>query len=194
MVFGEHHCIGQNALGIAKATHDSIGLRQRENLGVRYLVALQKFSCASTVFNGNAQKLGLWILKRFLEQHGEGRFTMWHRAADDHSPKTLNRAGVRRMLNGDGEPIKATTDHQREFGERMPADLGENITFEYIVLPEAFKAELCNGFDAQTVARVLLDHGCLTVDQDRLTVKPRLPGIGHARCYHITPALFALDL
>ena len=86
------------------------------------------------------------------------------------------------------------TDHQREFGERMPADLGENITFEYFVLPEAFKAELCNGFDAQTVARVLLDHGCLTVDQDRLTVKPRLPGIGHARCYHITPALFALDL
>jgi putative DNA primase/helicase len=133
-------------------------------------------------------------VRRFLEQHGEGRFTMWHRAADDHSPKTLNRAGVRRMLNGDGEPIKANTDHQREFGERMPADLGENITFEYFVLPEAFKAELCNGFDAQTVARVLLDHGCLTVDQDRLTVKPRLPGIGHARCYHITPALFALDL
>ena len=145
--------------------------------------------------SGNGEVVAmLRQVRRFLEQHGEGRFTMWHRAADDHSPKTLNRAGVRRMLNGDGEPIKANTDHQREFGERMPADLGENITFEYFVLPEAFKAELCNGFDAQTVARVLLDHGCLTVDQDRLTVKPRLPGIGHARCYHITPALFALDL
>jgi putative DNA primase/helicase len=132
--------------------------------------------------------------RRFLEQHGEGRFTMWHRAADDHSPKTLNRAGVRRMLNAESEPIKANTDHQREYGERMPADLGENVTFEYFVLAEAFKSELCQGFDAQTVARVLLDHGCLIVEPDRLTVKTKLPGIGPARCYRITPALFALDL
>jgi putative DNA primase/helicase len=31
---------------------------------------------------------------------------MWHRGSDDHAPKTLNRAGVRRMLNEDGEPVK----------------------------------------------------------------------------------------
>jgi putative DNA primase/helicase len=145
--------------------------------------------------SGNGEVVAmLRQVRRFLEQHGEGRFTMWHRAADDHSPKTLNRAGVRRMLNGDGEPIKANTDHQREYGERMPADLGENVTFEYFVLPEAFKAEVCQGFDAQTVARVLLDHGCLIVEPDRLTVKTKLPGIGPARCYRITPKLFELDI
>jgi len=145
--------------------------------------------------SGNGELVAmLRQVRRFLEQHGEGRFTMWHRAADDHSPKTLNRAGVRRMLNAEGEPIKANTDHQREFGERMPADLGENITFEYFVLPEAFKAEVCQGFDAQTVARVLLDHGCLIVEPDRLTVKTKLPGIGPARCYRITPKLFELDI
>lgn len=38
-------------------------------------------------------------VRRFLEMHGEGRFAMWHRGLDDHAPKTLQRAGVRRMLD-----------------------------------------------------------------------------------------------
>ena len=40
--------------------------------------------------------------------HGEGRFTWWHRAADDHNTKTLHRAGFRRMLNDRGEPRRIT--------------------------------------------------------------------------------------
>ena len=62
-------------------------------------------------------------VRRFLENDGDGRFTMWHRAADDHAPKTLQRAGVRRMVNADGEPIKSNSQHGVEFGDRMPAAL-----------------------------------------------------------------------
>ena len=133
-------------------------------------------------------------VRRFLEQHGEGRFTQWHRAADDHNPKTLNRAGVRRMINADGQPIKTNAEHQREYGERMPADLGENVSFEYFVLPECFKGEICQGFDAQAVARVLLEHGCLTAEAGHLTGSHRLPGIGKSRCYLITPKIFELAI
>jgi putative DNA primase/helicase len=50
--------------------------------------------------NGNGEIVAmLRQVRRFLEMHAEGRFAMWHRGSDDHAPKTLNRAGVRRMLN-----------------------------------------------------------------------------------------------
>jgi putative DNA primase/helicase len=40
--------------------------------------------------NGNGEIVAmLRQVRRFLETHGAGRFTDWHRAADDHAPKTL---------------------------------------------------------------------------------------------------------
>jgi putative DNA primase/helicase len=134
-------------------------------------------------------------VRRFLETHGEGRFAMWHRSADDHAPKTLMRAGVRRMLNADGEPIKTNSQHGAEFGDRMPAALGEGVSFEYFILAETFKTEVCQGFDHVAVCRVLLEHGCLVPDKGRsFDCKQRLPGIGNAWCYRIPPAISGLDL
>ena len=134
-------------------------------------------------------------VRRFLEANGEGRFAMWHRGADDHAPKTLQRAGVRRMVNDQGEPIKTNSQHFSEYGDKMPADLGEGVSFEYFVLAETFRVELCAGFDFKSVCRVLLDHGCLLPDKGRaFDCKPRLPGVGLTWCYRIPPAIFDLDL
>lgn len=145
---------------------------------------------------GNGEVVGmLRAVRRFLETNGDGRFAMWHRGADDHAPKTLNRAGVRRMVNADGDPIKTNNQHGQEYGERMPADLGEGVSYEYFIQAETFRAEVCQGFDYQAVCRVLLDHGCLTPDKGRpFDCKPRLPGIDQSVCYRITPAIFGLDL
>ena len=146
--------------------------------------------------NGNGEVVAmLRAVRRFLETHGEGRFAMWHRGADDHAPKTLQRAGVRRMLNAEGEPIKTNSQHLQEFSDHMPAALGEGVSYEYFILAETFRAEVCQGFDYQAVCRVLLDHGCITPDKGRtFDCKPRLPGVGLTRCYRITPAIFELDL
>lgn len=133
-------------------------------------------------------------VRRFLELHGEGRFTWWHRAADDHNAKTLQRAGFRRLLGIDGKPIKTDGAHDFEYGQRMAASDGERAAVEFFVLPETFKTEMCAGFAHETVARVLKEHGCLVTEAERFTVKPRLPGMGPARCYHIKPEIFALDL
>ncbi|HEY9208977.1 MAG TPA: DUF927 domain-containing protein [Acidovorax sp.] len=137
----------------------------------------------------------LRAVRRFLETHGEGRFTWWHRASDDHNAKTLQRAGFRRMVDQDGKPIKNDAEHQREYGERMaPAD-GEAVSVEYFLLPEVFRAEVCQGFDYQAVAAVLLAHGALMPGAGRsFDTRQRLPGLGLSRCYHIPPALFALDV
>lgn len=134
-------------------------------------------------------------VRRFLEAHGEGRFTWWHRAADDHNAKTLHRAGFRRMVDKDGKPIKSDAEHQREYGERMAAPDGEGVSVEFFVLPEVFRTEVCQGFDHRAMSRVLLEHGALVPDKGRpFDCRVRLPGVGLANCYRIPPALFALDL
>ena len=146
------------------------------------------------VGNGEVAAM-LRAVRRFLEMHGEGRFAMWHRGSDDHAPKTLNRAGVRRMLNDQGEPIKTNSQHGAEYGDRMPAALGEDVSFEYFILAETFRGEVCQGFDYRAVCRVLVDHGCLTPDSGRpFDCRPRLPGVGPATCYRITPEIFNLEL
>lgn len=153
---------------------------------------------------GNGEVVAmLRAVRRFLEKHGEGGFTWWHRAADDRSVKTVQRAGYRRMLGRDGMPIKTDSDHQMEYGDRMPAALSEDVSVEYFILPEVFRTEICQGFDHLAVCRVLLDHGCIkpeykpVPDADkvqRYDTKHRLPGIGPTRCYRITPDILALDL
>lgn len=137
----------------------------------------------------------LRAVRRFLEAHGEGRFTWWHRAADDHSAKTLNRAGFRRMLDAHGEPIRSNSQHAVQFGDRMPASAGQEVSCEYFILPEVFRNEVCAGFDYRAVCKVLIEHEALVVSPSgELTVKPRLPGIGNARCYQIRPRVFAVDV
>ena len=145
--------------------------------------------------NGNGEVWAmLRAVRRYLETHGEGRFTMWHRGADDHAPKTLQRAGFRRMLNADGEPIKTNSQHLQDYGDKMPAALGEGVSFEYFILAETFRAEVCQGFDYQAVCRVLLEHGCLSPAGGRpFDCRPRLPGMGPTTCYLIPPAIFGLD-
>jgi putative DNA primase/helicase len=144
---------------------------------------------------GNGEVVAmLRAVRRFLETHGEGRFAMWHRGSDDHAPKTLQRAGVRRMLNSSGEPIKTNSQHGAEFGDRMPMAMGEDVSFEYFILAETFRAEVCQGFDYKAVCRVLLDHGCLTPDKGRpFDCRPRLPGVGLSWCYRVTPEIFNLE-
>jgi len=145
---------------------------------------------------GNGEVVAmLRAVRRFLETHGEGRFAMWHRSADDHAPKTLQRAGVRRMIDSAGVPVKTNAEHGSAFGDRMHPAMGEGVSFEYFVLAETFKAEVCQGFDHVAVCRVLAAHGCLSVkESERYTISTRLPGIGKVRCYQIPPAIFELEL
>ncbi len=144
---------------------------------------------------GNAEvRQMLRQVRRFIETNGEGRFTWWHRAADDHNAKTLNRAGFRRLLSPDGTPISRDAQHAVEIGERMPSDLGEQSQTEYFILPEVFRTEVCQGFDPQAVCRVMAEHGALHTEQEHYTVRPRLPGMGLTRCYRIKPEIMALDV
>jgi uncharacterized protein (DUF927 family) len=84
------------------------------------------------------------------------------------------------------EDVTATTD------QRIPNRAGfyrtdTNGAREFMVLPEAFKRDVCQGFDVKAVTAVLVKAGWLAKGEgSRATQKPRLPGLGPTRCYVLT--------
>jgi putative DNA primase/helicase len=119
---------------------------------------------------GNAEdEQMLRQVRRFFEAHGDARFTEWNRADDDHAPKTLYRAGFRKMVNGTDDP---------------PA-------WEFYVFIETFRSELCEGFEPRAVLRVLRDGEYLRPDNGRpFDCRTRLPGLGLTTCYRIKSSIF----
>lgn len=115
---------------------------------------------------GNAEPaMMLAQVRAFLERNGDARFTSWH--AGDMAPRTANRAGFR----------KDSAD-----GQEGPT---------YYIEGEAFRREVCKGFDHRAVAAVLADAGALVRGGDgRDTQKVRLPDGRNTRVYVITPVLW----
>lgn len=104
-------------------------------------------------------------VREFFERHGEARFVEWGRAADDHAPRTQNRAGVRRATEG---------------------------STEFYVLPGVFAGEICKGFDSRDVAHLLLRAGVLNGEDEKPYCRVHLPTFGRVRCYHFAPKLWTV--
>lgn len=105
-------------------------------------------------------------VRAFFEAHGASRFESMAAAEDQ---RVVNRAGFHR--DGPG-------------GVR-----------EFLVLPEAFKTEVCKGVDARAAEKLLVSRGWIAPGGDgRPTQKPRLPGIGTAaRVYVFTGKMWETE-
>lgn len=134
-------------------------------------------------------------VRAFLEKNGDALFTWMHRAMDDHRPKTALQAGFKRMVDEDGKVLRV--DSATDYVERRaPPEASERngALIEYLVLPEAWRNDVCRGFDAQRVAAVLREMGHLKCDAGKLTSRQRLPGMtDRAPCYIVLPSLFERD-
>jgi uncharacterized protein (DUF927 family)/phage/plasmid primase-like uncharacterized protein len=108
---------------------------------------------------GNREDRALLAQVRgFFETHGASRFEDVAATVDQ---RIINRAGFYRT--------------------------GLDDAREYLVLPEAFKRDVCAGFDLKAATRCLLAQGWIVPGGDgRPTQKPRLPGIGTTRVYVFT--------
>jgi hypothetical protein len=112
-------------------------------------------------------------VRQFLEAHGESRFTLLAPTVPGSEPappdiaRTINRAGWRRRATG-------------EDGER----------WEYLILPETWKAEVCKGLDAKRTAELLAGRGLLLGGNVRhRAVLARIPGEGPRRVYVVSGAI-----
>ena len=108
---------------------------------------------------GNREdRLLLAQVRGFFETHGASRFEDVGASIDQ---RVINRAGFYRA--------------------------GMEGTREFLVLPEAFKRDVCAGFDLKAATQCLLAQGWIVPGSDgRPTQKPRLPGIGTSRVYVFT--------
>jgi uncharacterized protein (DUF927 family) len=108
-------------------------------------------------------------VRRFIELHGASRFErMWEeegKMISAQDERIINRAGYRRKNAGGG--------------------------VEYLILPETWKAEVCAGMDATSVAQTLKAKGLLVPGSDgKLQDRARLPGSTHpVRHYHLTAGI-----
>ncbi len=109
-------------------------------------------------------------VRAFLEAHGESRFTLLgagNDAAPD-VPRTINRAGWRRRGTADG--------------------------WEYLILPETWKAEVCKGLDAKRTAELLAGRGLLAGGTERHRAAiVRISGEGTPRVYRVSGAILGGD-
>lgn len=101
-------------------------------------------------------------VRAFLSAHGEARFTEW--SVMDDAPRTINRAGFRKR--SDSGPM-------------------------YYIEREAFRREVCTGFDPAAVAKTLMESGALMPGSNgEATRKERLPDGRSVRVYVVTSALW----
>lgn len=136
-------------------------------------------------------------VQAFMEANSEGRFTLCHRAGDDHSSKTLSRVGFRRVHNADGSIFRDIGKEGKDFEPSLSYVYEAGGYIRYFVLPEAFRSEMCKGHDYKAVAAVLVTHQCMQPGKGRaFDTKQRLPGMGKdpVNCYEITDQIFKLEL
>jgi uncharacterized protein (DUF927 family) len=137
---------------------------------------------------GNQEERAMLMQVRgFLEIHGEARFSDWRRsvAKDTHANRVMNRAGWRRLLDGEsGRVVEAPEEG---------GYLGDGVVTEYLVLSQVFKSEVCKGFNPRTVAKLLAARGYLKTEKEHFAVKIKPPGEAYQRMYHVLPAIFEME-
>lgn len=89
---------------------------------------------------------GLRQVRLFLEQHGSSRFEDAD-AAEGHRP-SINRAGFRRK---------------------------EASAWDYLVLSEVWRNEICKGFDAAMIAKIMIDRGWMKPGDGKNRAKKEVP-------------------
>jgi len=146
-------------------------------------------------FGSSERTEALRQVRAYLEKNGDALFTWWHRAMDDHKPNTALRAGFKRMIDEAGQPVKYdSADDYCDSRAGAGGRIAEGFLVEYLILPEAFKNEVCKGLDAQFVADMLNKAGHLKTDKDgRFTHRLRAPGMGLTRVFHVLPSVFDRD-
>jgi uncharacterized protein (DUF927 family) len=110
---------------------------------------------------GNREERALLAqVRAFLEAHGQSRFQ--DLSIDNQG--TINRAGF----------FRTNADGNREF----------------LILPQAFKQEVCKGCDPKLAKDTLLSHGWLLPGSDRITQRVRPAGMGPTWVYVLSAGIW----
>lgn len=116
----------------------------------------------------------LSAVRRFIEMHAESRFT------------TVLQPGEQAQV----EPLQMEVENGRATINRVGFRRMTAKGWEYLILPEAWKNEVCNGLDPVRAANVLKEAGLLLPGEGRhLMRKVAIAGYGRPRVYVIKGAI-----
>lgn len=134
-------------------------------------------------------------VRYWIEKNGDANLTPWHRISDFKKANTPMRGGFRRLVDESGVPIKFDAAQAYTDDNTLPEKTSTDTALtEYLITVEAFKRDVCKGYDPGFVARVMKDMGLLVHEPDRLTIKHRVPSLGKQAFYHVKPGILSVDL
>lgn len=109
--------------------------------------------------------------------------------------RTRPCGGFKRLVGEDGKPLKmdAAQDHMDRRSSAESSDKF-NAETEYVILPEAWKREVCKGLDASAVAALMRKRGYLLHEKGSLMRSHRVPGLGKVKLYHLKASVLADEL
>lgn len=116
-------------------------------------------------------------VRRFLELHGQSRFD------DLDAREQSNRYEYAAAAGGESRIVNRTGFKRRTADE----------SFEYLILPEVFREEVCKGFNHRATAKALAERGHLIRSGEsdgRLARQERIPGMGKVRVYVVSSSIF----
>ena len=99
------------------------------------------------------------------------------------------------MVGADGKALKL--DEALDYMERRVSPESSekfNASTDYLILPEAWKRDVCKGLDATAVAELMRKRGHLVHEPGRLMRGYRVPGLGKVRLYHLKASVLADEL
>lgn len=145
----------------------------------------------------NSEQVAMYRqVRSFLEKNGDALFTFTHDWARDRRSATPLRAGFKRYVDEQGTVLRidAATEYT---DKRAPASMIErnHSLIEHLVLPEAWRNDVCKGHSPDRVAAVLRSMGLLKHDPGKFTSRQRLPGMpDRSPCYVVLPKIFEVEL
>jgi uncharacterized protein (DUF927 family) len=117
-------------------------------------------------------------VRAFLEAHGESRFTLLLTFTPGAEP---------------APPAVARTIDRVCFRRRV-ADGGGGERWEYLILPETWKNEVCKGLNAKRTAELLVRRNLLVGGSERhRAALETIPGEGKRRVYIVSGAILGDD-
>ncbi len=126
---------------------------------------------------GEAERAATHCFQAWLEQRG----------SYDNQERTAFLAQVQAFFEAHGasrfEDMNANAPHTviNRVGFRQNTVLGQ---YEYFVLPQMFRQEICQGYDPRWAAKLLIEAGMLSPSSEgKFQITFRLPGEGAKRCY-----------
>src|SRR5262249_37459421 len=105
---------------------------------------------------------GIRQVVAFIEAHGSSRFeAAWE--SSQYPERIVNRAGFRKRNDAEG--------------------------WEYMILPEAWRGEVCKGSDAAAIAGEMVKRGLMVAGGDRATKLVKVPNNGATRLYVLATSI-----